>query len=195
MSKVPEYKIVTIGAHGVGKTCLINRYYYGDYADSPKPTVGVAYVKVSTEANNHPIVLHLYDTAGQEKYSNLVPVYIRDSHAVIICYDVNEEDSMQKVQGYLQTVNDTIPEEVPKVVVGTKSDLFQSGIPGQAIDEWCSNQNIPHFVTSARTGQGVEDLFTHVGKVADDASHIVTKKNEVLQKKREKEENPRGGCC
>ncbi len=39
----------------------------------------------------------LQDTAGQERYHALGPIYYRDSHGAIVVYDITDEDSFAKV--------------------------------------------------------------------------------------------------
>ena len=41
--------------------------------------------------------LEIWDTAGQEKYSALAPIYYRNSNGAILVYDITDEDSFQKV--------------------------------------------------------------------------------------------------
>lgn len=41
--------------------------------------------------------LTIWDTAGQEKYHALGPIYYRDSHGALLVYDVTDEDSFAKV--------------------------------------------------------------------------------------------------
>lgn len=37
------------------------------------------------------------DTAGQERYHALGPIYYRDSQGAIVVYDITDEDSFTKV--------------------------------------------------------------------------------------------------
>jgi GTPase SAR1 family protein len=37
------------------------------------------------------------DTAGQERFHALGPIYYRDSNGAILVYDITDEDSFQKV--------------------------------------------------------------------------------------------------
>lgn len=41
--------------------------------------------------------MHIWDTAGSERFRNLVQMYYRDAVAAIICYDVTREDSFDSV--------------------------------------------------------------------------------------------------
>jgi GTPase SAR1 family protein len=43
-----DVKVVVLGSSGAGKTCLVTRYVEDRWNDSPKPTVGAAFLlKVS----------------------------------------------------------------------------------------------------------------------------------------------------
>lgn len=42
-------------------------------------------------------VVFLQDTAGQERFHALGPIYYRDSNGAILVYDITDEDSFQKV--------------------------------------------------------------------------------------------------
>lgn len=44
------------------------------------------------------VCLCLQDTAGQERFHALGPIYYRDSNGAILVYDITDEDSFQKVQ-------------------------------------------------------------------------------------------------
>lgn len=39
----------------------------------------------------------MQDTAGQERFHALGPIYYRDSNGAILVYDITDEDSFQKV--------------------------------------------------------------------------------------------------
>ncbi len=43
------------------------------------------------------------DTAGQERFHALGPIYYRDSNGAILVYDVTDEDSFQKVNVFSLT--------------------------------------------------------------------------------------------
>ena len=41
--------------------------------------------------------MHVWDTAGSERFRNLVQMYYRDALAAIVCYDVTNEKSFDSV--------------------------------------------------------------------------------------------------
>lgn len=44
--------------------------------------------------------LAIWDTAGQEKFHALGPIYYRMSNGAVLVYDITDEDSFQKVPIY-----------------------------------------------------------------------------------------------
>ena len=50
------------------------------------------------------LCVRVQDTAGQERYHALGPIYYRDSHGAIVVYDITDEDSFKKVS-YVCRVN------------------------------------------------------------------------------------------
>ena len=47
------------------------------------------------------IILNLWDTAGQERFKSLIPSYIKDSAAAIVCYDITNRASFQSVDKWI----------------------------------------------------------------------------------------------
>ncbi|VDK34036.1 unnamed protein product [Anisakis simplex] len=41
--------------------------------------------------------LNIWDTAGQEKFHALGPIYYRDSHGALLIYDITDQHSFEKV--------------------------------------------------------------------------------------------------
>ena len=40
------------------------------------------------------IILNLWDTAGQERLRTIAPLYYRDSHGVMLVYDITSQASL-----------------------------------------------------------------------------------------------------
>ena len=43
------------------------------------------------------MMLALWDTAGQEKYNSLTPMYYREAHGALLVFDITDRDSFDKV--------------------------------------------------------------------------------------------------
>ena len=193
--KAPDHKVVIVGDSGVGKTCVINRYYYGSFTENGSPTVGTAYVRCKVDLESGPVYLCLWDTAGQEKYANLVPIYVRDSNCVIICFDLTRENSLQTVQRYRSMLNEALPSEVPIVICGNKLDLCEDQTAGREVHQWAMQNNMSSFSISAKTGQGIDDMFQEIANLSNRKAAEVNRVNLAIRKQREREENPSSCGC
>lgn len=96
-------KIVIIGEYSVGKTSLCQRFI-NRVSGKTEPTIGAAFqVKTVTLPNSSQTVkLEIWDTAGSERYRSLMPMYYRDSSAAMICYDITNAKSFERVASWVE---------------------------------------------------------------------------------------------
>ena len=62
-----------------------------------------------------PLPPSLQDTAGQERYHALGPIYYRDSQGAIVVYDITDEDSFLKVGLLDVIIVNTVDQDIPVV--------------------------------------------------------------------------------
>lgn len=85
---IPKFKIIFLGNQGTGKTSLIQRFVSDTYEEIYQPTIGIDFLSKAVHIGNKSIKLHLWDTAGDEKFRSLIPAYIKDSALAIIMFDI-----------------------------------------------------------------------------------------------------------
>ncbi len=119
MSLHPKpYKVVFLGDGGVGKTALLKRHTQDIYEKVYYPTLGAEVHPIPFQTNYGPIVLNIWDTAGQEKYSGLREGYLIGASQAVIFYSADSRLSAEHM-AFWETVCGT----VPSFKVGTKADL------------------------------------------------------------------------
>ncbi|PWY75431.1 P-loop containing nucleoside triphosphate hydrolase protein [Aspergillus heteromorphus CBS 117.55] len=130
MSSSLEAKIVVLGAQGVGKTSLVDRYVKNDFSPSTtSSTVGASFVtkRVLDSASDTIVRLQIWDTAGQERFRSISRLYYRGANACLLCYDITSEQSFQEMTGWLAELKRNLVDgdDDPIVihVVGTKTDI------------------------------------------------------------------------
>eukprot|EP00054_Salpingoeca_dolichothecata_P008374 m.47695 g.47695 ORF g.47695 m.47695 type:complete len:118 (+) comp17689_c0_seq3:186-539(+) len=84
-----KFKAVLLGQTRVGKTSLLQRYLYNHFEETFQPTIGIDFLSNNLTVNNHTIRLQLWDAAGSDRFSSLIPSYIRDAAAAVIVYDIS----------------------------------------------------------------------------------------------------------
>jgi len=122
MSKV-DVKVVLLGKTSVGKTCLVERFLHGKFKDNTVATVGAAFGAKKLTIKGKEITLGIWDTAGQERYESMSRIYYRSAKAALICYDLSDKKSFEKVQFWIDEL--VANEEGCSIyIVGTKCKVF-----------------------------------------------------------------------
>ena len=69
------------------------------------------------------VKMHIWDTAGSERFRNLVQMYFRDALAAVVCYDVTKAESFDSVSYW---VNEMIQKNNKKFVIGIAGNKCDS---------------------------------------------------------------------
>eukprot|EP00730_Choanoeca_flexa_P004291 TRINITY_DN11652_c0_g2_i5.p1 TRINITY_DN11652_c0_g2~~TRINITY_DN11652_c0_g2_i5.p1 ORF type:complete len:194 (+),score=34.29 TRINITY_DN11652_c0_g2_i5:132-713(+) len=115
-------KLVVCGDGACGKTCLLIVFSKNEFPEKYVPTVFENYV-ADIEVDGKQIELALWDTAGQEDYDRLRPLSYPDTNVLLICFSVDNPDSLENVPyKWVPEVRHFCP-GVPFVLVACKMDL------------------------------------------------------------------------
>jgi small GTP-binding protein len=159
------FKAVLVGDTRVGKTSLLARKAAADQIGSPKPTVGSHCTELQFRLPAGCATMQVWDTAGQELYRALVPVYLREARAVILVFDLADEESFRGLGEWYSILNDTLSETVPVYLVGNKVDLAaERAVADEAAQAFADNHKAKFRKVSALTGAGVDALFQEIAE-------------------------------
>ena len=90
-----EIKIVLLGDINVGKTSIVLRYSKNIFKNHYPPTIGGAYTQKNLLLQNGILIkFHIWDTSGQERYRTMSKLYYLDAEAIILVYDISNEESV-----------------------------------------------------------------------------------------------------
>ena len=104
--------------------------------------------------------LQLWDTAGQERFRSLIPSYINDSMAAIVCYDITSRQSFESVKVWIEQARQIRGDDLSIFLVGNKIDLADKRQVGTEEGQSLANELGVHFTeSSAKVGINVKQLF------------------------------------
>ncbi|TFK95593.1 signal transducer [Pterulicium gracile] len=164
-------KLVVVGDGGCGKTCLLIVYARNVFPEAYVPTVFENYV---TQKNfeGKEIELALWDTAGQEEYDRLRPLSYPESDVILIVFSVDFPTSLANVTDKWYPEVAHFCEGTPLVLVATKTDLRRDDQTRRMLSAQGQAPVTPeqggavareigakYIECSAKTGQGVQDVF------------------------------------
>jgi len=162
-----RYKLVVVGNESVGKTSIITRYLSDSFGETYKVTIGIDFVSKNVYLADRVIRLQIWDTAGQERFRALIPSYIRNCSVALLVFDIACRQTFDAIDGWAEEVKRMRGERAALVLVGNKLDLADkrqvSTEEAQAKAERLGFNC--YFETSAKTGEGVKNLFHRVAEI------------------------------
>ena len=159
-------KLILVGDGRVGKTSIINKYLYNTFNENEPMTINSCFLEKKMIINEKTFKFALWDTAGQEKFNSVTPVYYRDAKGVILVYDITNARSFERVQKWIEEVR-SYNKECEIVICGNKVDIketYEDGVDKNKAKAYVESKGIEHFYTSAKTGEGLEEVFEYVAK-------------------------------
>jgi GTP-binding nuclear protein Ran len=117
----PMYKAVLIGDGGVGKTTTVNRYRTGIYDRRYIATIGVEVHPLKFYTNRGPVIVNLWDCAGQEKFGGLRDGYYTDAKAAILMCDNTSAPTFRNLGNWLRNFRRVCPNS-PVLTAVNKAD-------------------------------------------------------------------------
>ena len=158
-----EYKVIVLGNPNVGKTSLILRWVDGIFNENETAAVDTKSKKVKVGSRD--VTLSITDTAGQERFRTLTSSYYRNAHAIIVVYDITDEDSFTDVEAWVEE-GQKYANDSKMFLVGQKSDLADERKTEESEGkEYAEREELGFYMeTSAKTGQNVDALFAAVAK-------------------------------
>jgi Ras-related protein Rab-7A len=153
MSHKSLQKIILLGAQGVGKTSLMERFVAQKFTSQYKATIGADFSTKDVTVGNELVTLQIWDTAGQERYQSLGTAFYRGADACVLVYDVSDAASFAKLEtwrtAFLQAADVKDPKDFPFLIVGNKADLEAAKhvVTPAAVTAWCDKHGkIPSFL-------------------------------------------------
>jgi small GTP-binding protein len=156
-----QKKICMVGAFGVGKTSLVARFVRSIFSDKYLTTLGVKIDKKPLTIDGRELTLMLWDLAGEDALTQVKSTQLRGSSGYILVADGCRAGTLQTAID-LQSRAEAELGKVPFTCVVNKADLRETWEVDAAALERLSGLGWSFLLTSAKTGEGVEELFVEL---------------------------------
>jgi small GTP-binding protein len=166
MYEEPKYiiKITLLGEKNVGKTSLVYRYIENKFRESYKSTLGVNLLKKDMEVDGNGVSAQIWDLGGQDSFKSLRKLYLEGANGALVMFDLTDRKTFDKLNEWIESFKE-IRGEQPIILIGNKSDLEnQKKITDKEASDYAVNNNMELILTSAKTGQNVEEAFIKLTK-------------------------------
>jgi len=164
-AKAREVKVVLLGDTGVGKSSLVLRFVTNNFKPYSESTIGASFMSKMIMVDDTPIKYQIWDTAGQEKYHSLAPMYYRGAAAAIVVYDITRKQSFETLKNWVKELKQLGPSDIVIAIAGNKCDLAdQREVPLETARAYADQINALYTETSAKQDKNVTALFIDISK-------------------------------
>ncbi|KHN83156.1 Ras-related protein Rab-1A [Toxocara canis] len=164
------FKIVVVGDHNCGKSCILLRFAENSFRHDHISTLGVDFKLKTIKLGREKIRLELWDTAGMERYRTIYNSYYHSAHGVMCVYDLTDERSFENLQNYwLKEIRNHAPSNAVLMLVGNKADLEdQRRVDFDRAEQLASRLGVSLYEVSAKTGINCEEAFQNLAAAMRD---------------------------
>ena len=172
-------KLLTLGDTTVGKTSIVLRFSDDKFDENQFATIGIDFKTKYIKVRDASVKVLIWDTAGQEKFRNIAKQYYKGANGVLLVYDICNRKSFERVEFWMNELKENNQiESLYTILVANKIDLENKRVVTREEGEkYAEDNNISYFEVSAKTGEGIVDLFNNITKGTIDKIFAANQEN------------------
>ena len=145
----------------VGKTSISKRFITGKFVkiDIKNRTVNTNTYQKVIQINNLMFNLNIWDTAGEEKYHAMAPIFYRGAHGAVVIFDVTNRETFKRATKWFSELSEFTEGRTKIILVGNKIDLPNRVISNEEASELAKQYKCNFLEVSALLGKNVEEIF------------------------------------
>ncbi|KAF4575193.1 GTP-binding protein [Pleurotus pulmonarius] len=152
-------RIAVLGSRSVGKSSLVVQFIENHFVEAYYPTIETSFSK-TVKLNGVEYDCDILDTAGQDEYSILNSKHAIGIHGFVLVYSVASRNSFNMIDIIYDKITDFCGvEDIPCVVVGSKSDLKTRQVQSEEGEELAKKRGAAWIETSSKTNVNVGKVF------------------------------------
>ncbi len=162
-------KVCLLGDFAVGKTSLVRRFVYDLFEDKYLSTIGVKVsrkvVAVPKDDTMHELTIMLWDLADSKEFDSVRVSYLRGTAGAVAVCDITRLSTIDGLYKYSRDLRAINP-AAHLILAVNKADLTdQWAMTDAQIEAVALDIKAPIYLTSAKTGENVDEVFRHLGRM------------------------------
>ena len=163
--KRTKFNLSLLGETTVGKTTMIQVKCGMPFNEDQLATVGIDNLLEKVKFGGKEYKFKIFDTAGQERYSQIASSTIKVADGFVLVFAVNLKSSFDRITLWIKSIEENANiKEKAIILVGNKIDMPNREVSKEDAENLAKNYNIKYFETSAKTGEGIQETFNQVYK-------------------------------
>lgn len=183
MSEKYVVRVLTLGYTDVGKTSILLRFTKNQFHDKYVSTIGIDFKSKPLKINDNTTVKVLvWDTAGEEKYKGIVKSFYNKANGILLTFDLTNKESFDRIDFWVQELKNNVGlNDLYIVLVGNKKDKIEDRkVSYEEAEKYSLDNDFGgYFEVSAKTNEGINELFINVAKGV--LNKIIVKDEESIE--------------
>jgi len=170
-SRRVKMKVCLIGDGGVGKTSLIRRFVYNEFDERYLYTLGTNVSKKEvilqdSQGGTVEASMMIWDIMGQRTFRPLfIEAYFEGTDGALAVCDVTQRETLVNLADWIDSMS-RITGPVPTLILANKVDLTDQIVVSEEMLSFFDREyGVSHLMTSAKTGQNVENAFRKLAEL------------------------------
>ncbi len=118
-----SFKILVVGASGVGKTTFTNPFMKG--GEDIRDIIGVDFLRHKLMINKEEYIFHFWVFFDDEKFEFVHKKYCKGANAAIFIFDLTKPKTLKYIKKYLNLIRTNAEIDGPFILIGNKIDLVK----------------------------------------------------------------------
>ena len=206
--KRTKFNVSLLGESEVGKTSMVQVRTGMPFNEDQLATVGVENFIDTAIFEGKEYKFKIFDTAGQERYNSVATSIYKAVDGYLLVFAVDQKKTLEKISNWINSLEENVNlKEKVLILVGNKCDKEKREVSKEDGIEYAKSFNIKYFETSAKTGDGINEVFLQIyqdlyelneekglvdkkkSKKSKDKKKEKEKEKEIKEKEKEKKEN------
>ncbi len=167
------FKVVLMGEGSVGKTSIRSKFMGVGFKSEYIKTIGADFASKAIELGDNKVHFQIWDLAGQKMYRHVRSSFYSGCKCGFLVFDLTQPDTLEKLEEWAKEAIDHSGGFLKIfIVLGNKHDLKdQLAIKDEDVQKLIEklkkkkNIDAAYLVTSAKTGENINEAFKMMGKM------------------------------
>ena len=167
-------KLILTGDYKVGKTAITKRFVENTFEENYLSTLHMEISKVKKTFGETNVTYMCWDIGAQALPSTPSSNRFYDgAQSIIIVVDRTRKSTLQNAENWYNKSAKSISRRIPFFLVGNKSDLEEGiVISEEDLKDFAEKLDINFILTSAKTGENINDLFTILAQMCFESQNF-----------------------
>ena len=153
------FKIIIIGDHAVGKTCILNQFCHNEFDPLTRSTHGIDFKIRTIELDGEKFKLQIWDT-GADRNHSIKAHYIRIAMGIMLVYDVTNKISFESIRNWIQVIEDNSSTGVETFLLGNKCGMKEKRkVSKEEGEELAVEYGMKFMEIDAKSSTNIEEAF------------------------------------